>query len=202
LFCQLHTAFFGYDVNEIDVLVADYSNPNYKNNIQHIPATVTINPDYTFEATPDGAEIPRNDVAVLKLSQPVSSSKVIPMCRESYSNYTIAVCGMGDSDWLHPNKDKTQLQETQLQEKNPCLDKYGQFPDFDNNTQICLGPIRNQGPSSTCSGDAGGPAYPLSTSGQPLCVYGIVSYFRYHCDGNSLYTRVPYYYDWIKQQMQ
>merc|ERR1711941_59814 len=82
--------FIRYNEDErIDVVVGDFSNPNYKNNITTsiTPATVTINPNFTDGSFPANATINpldvtiQNDVAVLKLNQSVSSSKVIP-CAE------------------------------------------------------------------------------------------------------------------------
>merc|ERR1711879_109408 len=173
------------------VLVGDFSNP--KSHEFSIPAKVKINPNFT------GSPEYHNDVAVLKLSKSVSSSRILPMCTESYSNYSIAVCGMGRTEWNDP-KTPTQLQETEEEEKSRC-DPYN--PYFINKTQVCLAPIKGKSYSGLCFGDSGGPVYPLSpSSGQPICVYGIPSYGQGHCDGVTLCTRVSAYRNWIDQQMQ
>merc|ERR1711879_1073257 len=100
---------FADGYQSVDVYVKDFSNPNSKKTT--IPAArVYYNSGYT------GKPKYYNDVAVLKLSQSVSSSKVLPMCTKSYSQYTIAVCGMG---LIKANSDDlaNRLQETQQRPK-------------------------------------------------------------------------------------
>jgi len=181
--------YFGPEDDRIDVLVGDFSNPNAKKT--RISAKATINPGYNGKDA-------KYDVAVLKLSQSFSLSRILPMCTKRYSNYTIAVCGMGRTIWNDSDSaDPPQLKETKLQEKSSC----NEF-DFDKNTQICLGIMKGQRYSGACNGDSGGPAFPLSSSGQPICVYGMVSYGQTQCDGNTVYTRVSAYRNWIDQQLQ
>jgi len=181
--------YFGAADDRIDVLVGDFSNPNSKKT--RLSAKATINPGYNGKDA-------KYDVAVLKLSQSVSPSRILPMCTKSYSNYTIAVCGMGRTIWNDSDSaDPPQLKETKLQEQSSC----NEF-DFDKNTQICLGIMKGQSYSGACNGDSGGPAFPLSpSSGQPICVYGMVSYGQTQCDGNTVYTRVSAYRNWIDQQL-
>jgi len=179
----------------IDILVGDFSNPNSKKT--RISAKAIINPSYNGVASYNVGPI-KYDVAVLKLSKSVSSSRILPMCTKSYSDYTIKVCGLGRTNATDTNSaDPPQLKETELQEKSSC-------EEFDRNTQICLGTIKGGGDS--CMGDSGGPAFPLSpSSGQPICVYGIVSYGADNgplCGGDTIYTRVSAYRNWIDQQLQ
>jgi len=180
---------FADGYQSVDVYVKDFSNPNSKKTT--IPAArVYYNSGYT------GKPKYYNDVAVLKLSQSVSSSKVLPMCTKSYSQYTIAVCGMG---LIKANSDDlaNRLQETQLQEYSNCPG----YRFFDQKKQVCLGPSKGQTPTASCSGDSGGPAFPLTSSGQPKCVYGIVSYGFSSCNKDGIYTRVSDYASWINQHL-
>merc|ERR1712226_1745090 len=90
-----------------------------------------INPGY------NGQYDQGNDVAVLKLSQSVSSSRILPMCTKSYSKFTIGICGMGRTI-AEVHVDATQLQETDQEEKSNCS-PFNNI--FDKNKQICLAPI-------------------------------------------------------------
>jgi len=179
------------------VLVGDASNPNYKKTSKKIQATVTYHSGFT--GSPDF----KNDVALLTLSQGVSSSLALPLCTKSYSQYPITVCGMGQTSGYIFDSMPNQLQETQLQEESSC-GTFSTYPyNFDKTKQICLGPIKGNKKSSACFGDSGGPAFPLSKSGQPICAYGIVSYAEAKppCSGNSVYTRVSAYASWINQHL-
>merc|ERR1712117_375585 len=174
-------------------LVGDFSNPHSKKT--SISATVKYNSAFT------GSPNFKNDVAILTLSKGVSSSLALPMCTKSYSQYPIAVCGMGQTSGTNHNSMPNRLQETQLQEESSC-GRFSRYPyHFDKSDQICLGEIKGNKQSSACMGDSGGPAFPLSSSGKPICVYGIASYVSGNppCSGTSVYTRVSAYASWIQQ---
>jgi len=185
---------FADGYKSISVLVGDASNPNFHQTATKYQATVIYHPGFT------GQPNHYNDVALLKLSKGVSSSLALPLCTKSYSQYPIAVCGMGQTSGTNHDSMVNQLQETQLQEESSC-GQFSRYPyNFDKSDQICLGPIKGNKQSSACMGDSGGPAFPLSSSGRPICVYGIVSYGASNCDDpESVYTRVSAYYSWIKQ---
>merc|ERR1712004_15986 len=183
--------FYDKDYKGIDVLLSDFTDPNSE--LTLIPTRrLIINPGY------NGQYDQGNDVAVLKLYQSVSSSRILPMCTKSYSKYTIGICGMGRTV---ADVDATQLQETKQEEKSSC----SPFDNiFDKNKQVCLAPINSTSYSGPCFGDSGGPAYPLS-HGIVMCVYGIASYVQGGnppCRGNSVYTRVSAYATWIEQTIK
>jgi len=186
--CAAHCFADGY--KEIEVLVGDFSNPKSKKT--SISATVKYNSAFNYKNY--------NDVALLKLSKGVSSSLALPLCTKSYSQYPIAVCGMGQTSGTNKNSMPNRLQETQLQEQSSC-GRFDRYPtNFDPRIQVCLGEIKGNKQSSACMGDSGGPAFPLSSSGRPICVYGIVSYGSATCDEpESVYTRVAAYASWIHQ---
>jgi len=189
-----HCFLNGY--RSVAVSVGDFSNPNSKKTT--IPARVKVNPG--FKGPPNY----HNDVAVLKLSQTVSSSKALPLCTKDYSRYTILVCGMGETIGDNIYSLAKRLQETKLMETSSC-GEFDRWPvNFDKSEQICLGPIKGQSPTSACSGDSGSAAYPDLGSGNVPCVYGIASYVttKPMCGGNSVYTRVSAWANWIQQTMR
>jgi len=179
---------FADGYTSIEVLVGDFTDPHSKKT--SISATVKYNSGYT------GRPKFYNDVAVLKLSKGVSSSRILPMCTKSYYDYTIAACGMGQTSGYYDDSMPSRLQETKLQEHHHCTG----YPDFNKKYQVCLGPRDGHSFSATCMGDSGGPVFPLSHASDhhPKCVYGIVSYGSTNCDSYGVYTRVSAYYHWIK----
>ena len=134
-----------------------------------------------------------NDIALLKLEETVSSSLSIPLCQKSYkdSGYPLAVCGLGRTQFS-PAKHPKVLQEAIMMEttSDRC--------ELDGSKQICLipQPGRDQ---SACRGDSGGPVFPLSKSGDAICVYGVVSYGDFECKKFDVHARVSSYINWIEQ---
>ena len=71
------------------------------------------------------------------------------------------------------------------------------FSEIDHTKTVCLASSE----SRPCIGDSGGPLYPLTSSDEAVCVYGVTSYGREGCSGASVYTRVTGYIDWINKSM-
>merc|ERR1711879_50477 len=139
-------------------------------------------------------ETGENDIAVIMLRSRVPSSYTISMCKSTYSNYPIAVCGMGRINAKTGDHCKN-LVEVQLEES---VSGRGCYDMKSTKTEICL-LGRNK---DSCNGDSGGPAYPLDPqTGEPICLYGVVSYGSEECDGWGVYTRMSYYRNWVKQFM-
>ncbi|XP_075262553.1 chymotrypsin-like [Convolutriloba macropyga] len=180
--------FSGRGAISIKVQVGDFSR---KNRGRHTySATATIHANYDAESN-------ENDIAVLKLTKAVPSSRVLPLCQKSYSDKEIAVCGMGQTDGSDEDSLPSFLMETRLRETYQC-----RFSNFDPSTHVCLRSEDSE-QSGSCMGDSGGPAFPLSTDKQtPICVYGVVSFGNKYCSTDSVFTRVSAYRDWIKKQMQ
>jgi len=101
---------FADGYKSISVLVGDASNPNFHQTATKYQATVIYHPG--FSGPPNNY----NDVALLKLSKGVSSSLALPLCTKSYSQYPIAVCGMGQTSGHYSDSYPRRLQETQLEE--------------------------------------------------------------------------------------
>jgi len=135
----------------------------------------------------------RYDIALLYLSEKPRNRSPIRLCTHfEYSRYDINVIGMGatrggDSSPNFPDV----LQQVRMRESEPRYCGEGR-DEPDENTQICL---TGYGKDS-CGGDSGGPAFPEKSN---ICLYGIVSYGSFECDGWGVYTRVPSFKDWIEQ---
>ena len=128
----------------------------------------------------------RNDIALVKLTNPVFGRSSLKLCSESYHTHTLAACSM--EQFKNRLRKRPILQEIRLRETQFCFDS-----PFDNKKKICaVGEGRD-----TCKGDSGSPLYPL-VDDSPLCLYGIVSHGSEHCTGVGFYTRVSAYLDWIQ----
>ncbi|XP_063720050.1 trypsin-like [Symsagittifera roscoffensis] len=103
-----------------------------------------------------------NDIAMVYLSKNVSSSRVLPLCSAHYEHSLIAVCGFGYTT-ISPRQHPKVLQEMKVREIN---DKY-----CPSNNKVCL--VEDKNRASTCGGDSGGPAYPLTQRGSPVPLWNI-----------------------------
>lgn len=68
--------------------------------------------------------------------------------------------------------------------------------------QLCAGGEKGK---DSCRGDSGGPLMQFSRKLQKWYAVGIVSYGPTMCGMKNqpgIYTRVPYYLDWIKEKMR
>ena len=48
----------------------------------------------------------------------------------------------------------------------------------------------------------GSPTYPIDDDGNPICIYGLVSYGPKSCDEYSIHVRVQAYLDWIVENTE
>ena len=131
-----------------------------------------------------------NDIAVIKLPEPVSKLIPFPVCssKTAFSEHPLGSCGFGSVTRDFPGKPAKVLQETLMFEANASCQLV-----FKPSRQICVSSVRGR---DTCDGDSGGPLYPMKHN-RPLCLYGIVSRGGARCDGNGVYTRVSAYISWI-----
>ncbi|XP_075258473.1 chymotrypsin-like elastase family member 1 [Convolutriloba macropyga] len=160
-------------------------------------------------------EISLYDIAVLKLERKVSSNLTLKLCNECYPTKRIGLCGMGLTklNGFSPSV----LQEIVLKEvwKKQCpFQAVGHppevYPDeviWNLEVQACLRDPESK--QATCTGDSGGPSYPLDENGKPICLYGVHSFAPSGCNYlrmNDHYaiiaTRVSAFVDWIETQKQ
>ncbi|XP_021966516.1 trypsin-1 isoform X2 [Folsomia candida] len=145
----------------------------------------------------------KNDIALLKLSQPVDIVNTIrPVClpadsSESYDNEKAIVAGWGATEQGGSVSSTLQKVVVPIIPNKVCNWRtlyLGQITD----TQICAGELSSGGKDS-CQGDSGGPlVVNRGENGQKLLV-GVVS-FGFGCArpfAPGVYTRVSKYPEWI-----
>ena len=144
-----------------------------------------------------------NDIALLKLAEPVSSLKtnarVIDLPREfEENNFQLAsVSGFGDT---RENKGKPsnrlKIASLIIRPNHQCVARYDH--EFFPNMQLCAGLLR--GTNDTCQGDSGGPLFAKRPDGSNVLL-GVTSWG--HGCGRRLtpgiYTRVSRYLTWIRR---
>jgi len=176
----------------ITVYVGDYTTPNSTK--EPIPAKMIVDANYTDP--PMYLQVP----VVLKLSKSVDSSMALPLCNVSYSHDPhpppIAIAGVGVTSYT---PDPSRLQETWLKEVTNQFEIPQCSVEVYDQLQLCLIPLWLG--SSACTGDLGGPAYPL-ISGVPQCLYGYITGYTKNCDGDTIATRVSAYASWINKVIQ
>ncbi|XP_075258853.1 mite allergen Der f 3-like [Convolutriloba macropyga] len=143
---------------------------------------------------------------MLKLSRKPSilsdkKDSILPLCEHDYEGFQLAVCGMGyvnkttreDADVLQELKVDSLSQENCPSNMSDADGSIGSV--------ICM-MASNEVAGGVCSGDSGGPVYPLDADGEPICLYGIVSYGWNNCTFYSAHTRIPYFLDWIETNIE
>ncbi|XP_063711373.1 mast cell protease 1-like [Symsagittifera roscoffensis] len=173
-------------VKSVYVYEGDFSIPSSVKHKVHC-TSVRIYPGWDMRAK-------EGDLALLKLEDKFSLSKILPLCTESYKNHPIAACGMGRLSASGPTA--TVLQEAIFTET------VGGCPDskFNPIQQICLLGDKKQKQEMLSFPVSSGPIYPL-INGQAECLYGSLSYGSRHCTGWGVYTRVSDHSDWILKQI-
>lgn len=160
----------------------------------------TEHPDYKYP-------ILYNDIAVIQLDRVVNFSvykhpACLPFDDGVRSENFIAI-GWGHKKFA--GKESTKLLKVQLKNFGTrCLatTDIEELPNgYNATTQICIGSNEQK---DTCNGDSGGPV--LTYHQEYPCMYHVmgITSFGFGCDTPnvpSLYTRVHFYMDWIKQQI-
>ena len=140
-----------------------------------------------------------NNLALLQLSAPVSSDRVLQPCQyNAHFHKLLGTCGMGTMSSLKDDDYPTRLREGFFDETN-----YGCRRDNICTKRLFKGTKYG---ANICEGDFGSPLYTLhdSETSVPECVYGIASYSgdslraTSKCTGGSFFTNVPLFYDWIR----
>ncbi|CAF3648410.1 unnamed protein product [Rotaria socialis] len=146
------------------------------------------------------AQTHENDVAIIRLSKPVTISDKInviclPGAEARSENDTVWVAGWGTTSFQ--GQTSPVLKQTSLHTMpNRCGQIYGTY---NNQKQVCAG--AHGGGRDTCQGDSGGPLM-YESNGQWF-LNGIVSYGRECALAGypGVYARVSYYLPWIKSKL-
>ncbi|XP_030564145.1 venom protease-like [Drosophila novamexicana] len=149
-----------------------------------------------------------NDIALLQLDRAVSFSVYKhPAClpfHDGQDSENFIAIGWGHQRFA-ASKESTKLLKVQLKNfGTECLatTNLNELPNgYNVSTMLCIGSPENK---DTCNGDSGGPV--LNYHDEYPCMYHVmgVTSVGIGCDtGNvpSIYTRVHFYLDWIKQEM-
>lgn len=160
--------------------------------------SVVVHPEYTASAV-------YNDVALLKLSEPVTFTRVIqPAClwTDHELNRTVITAGFGLYDILEGDYiDISRKEPLDVLDTRLCEEQYANLEKFPRgiiDSQLCLGGDKRK--ADVCLTDSGSPVQ-VQTSATS-CTYhvvGIVS--NLVCDAvesPSVYTKVSSYIDWIE----
>ena len=82
------TLFFSTDMSTIEVIYGDFTSSTGRR--RGVVGSIVSHKDFDKDTG-------KNDIAIIRLSQPVPSINVIPLCSKSYRDHLIAVCGMGST---------------------------------------------------------------------------------------------------------
>jgi len=146
------------------------------------------------------AKTHQNDIAIIRLSKPVTISEKIniiclPGPEARNTNETVWITGWGTTSFEGETSDI--LKQSSLHTMpTRCGQIYGSY---NNEKQMCAGAYG--GGRDTCQGDSGGPLM-YESNGQWF-LNGVVSY-GYQCarDGfPGVYARVSYYLPWIRSKI-
>uniref|UniRef100_A0A3B5LJ76 Peptidase S1 domain-containing protein n=1 Tax=Xiphophorus couchianus TaxID=32473 RepID=A0A3B5LJ76_9TELE len=161
------------------------SNPN---EVVRKVVQITSHPNYSF---------PNNDIALLKMSEPVNfTSYISPVCLGASSSSFYS----GDPSWVTgwdplPSPGNLLEVEADIVGNGQCSCDYSELGDLINDNMICAG--FREGGKGPCFGDSGGPL--VTKQGDRWIQAGIVS-FTVDCAKSyfpSGYARVSQYESWI-----
>ncbi|XP_038135056.1 transmembrane protease serine 9-like isoform X1 [Cyprinodon tularosa] len=168
------------------------SNPN---EVNRTVSLISIHPDFNVATL-------TNDIALLKLSEPVSfTSFILPVCLATqnstfYTGVHSWITGWGNIESGVPLPSPQNLMEVKVPVvgNRQCKCSYGESTITEN--MICAG--LQEGGKDSCQGDSGSPM--VVKQGEHWIQAGIVS-FGSGCaepDSPGVYTRVSNYESWIK----
>uniref|UniRef100_A0A3Q2UJZ5 Peptidase S1 domain-containing protein n=1 Tax=Fundulus heteroclitus TaxID=8078 RepID=A0A3Q2UJZ5_FUNHE len=171
------------------IFIQEGSNPN---EVVRKVAQIVSHPDYN-------SRTPNNDIALLKLSKPVSfTSYISPVCLAASksifsSGVNTWITGWGTIGIPLPSPQNLMEVEVPIVENSQCNSSYGGNIITDN--MICAG--LQEGGKDSCQGDSGGPM--VSKQCGRWIQAGIVSFGRGCAQPNfpGVYTRVSQYESWI-----
>ena len=147
----------------------------------------------------DGNQGFPNDIAVIKLTSTIARNNYVtpvalPSSSENFeSSGDCWITGWGTLGFLQPSPDILYEASVDIYSKSTCRASYGTVI---SDGHICVGKKYKSG---SCSGDSGGPLTCKVNGVWKLA--GVTSFGVVTCSTSypSVYTRITYYRDWIRQ---
>jgi secreted trypsin-like serine protease len=161
-------------------------------------SSIQIHPDWDHRSVPYDA-----DIAVLVLKDKITYGMYIqPACLPAPTtnvfNTRGNVVGYGLTENTTTNENIPKFVEIpSVVDHEQCFWNSQVFKDFGSKRTFCVGERGKR----ACRGDSGSGFY--VKSGSTYTVNGIVSAGSFHCDDDqfAVFTNVPKFVDWIKQEM-
>ncbi|XP_048858090.1 tryptase-like [Brienomyrus brachyistius] len=153
--------------------------------------------------------IQRNDIALLRLSQPVETNQLVSLSKASdvfSSDAKCRVAGWGNTKQGVPLKKPGMLQElaVPLVKTQTCKEFYKDSLTVFDDSVFCagFGKTQNQQLSGTCQGDSGGPLMcTTNNKNRPWVQLGIVNQADGCGEKPTILASVTYYRRWIAEKM-
>lgn len=146
---------------------------------------------------------PDNDIALLKLDEPLQYSNVIqpiklPNTKEDFISQLVTVSGWGETESLDStSSEELRYIHQRIMERKICKERaiMAEPPVQLTKGMLCA-TTHDEEPRTICRGDSGGPVVLKDTS----ILVGIASFVvGYECgDTTDYYVRVSHYIDWIE----
>lgn len=154
--------------------------------------SVKAHEKYTIDSIQVAETEPMYDIGILKLKEDAPEGYINVKMEQNKDALTagmeVVLAGYGllnASPWFPTYA--TQLMKVTVNVDNPKL----------TDSQFTYKAIQLKG---SCSGDSGGPAYVVN-SDSSLTLVGVTSWGDSYCTKMGAYTSVPYFYDWIQNQI-
>lgn len=142
-----------------------------------------------------------NDVGLIHLPQKLQFNEYIKPVKlasneffNSYTNSPAVISGWGRIVDGGPSQQHLQYGYVTIMDLNACISAYANEPVRVTQGNICFDP---KGGVSSCQGDSGGPC--VSTITGELIGFTSFGHYKGCVYGPSVYSRITYYRDWIKQ---
>ena len=133
----------------------------------------------------------------MKFEDPVDPTWAIRVC-DAYPTYEkLAFAGMGRTGWADTAPYPQQLMQTEMEEVRALC-----VFDVQSKVEICArtpDPEKYVGP---CFGDIGSPLLVLESGRNAGCVYGLTSWVYKFCNGDTAFTRLTAYTEWISHNAE
>jgi secreted trypsin-like serine protease len=160
-------------------------------------SSIRMHPDWNYESVRFDA-----DIAVLVLKNTITYGTFVqPACLPAPStnvfNIRGTIVGYGLTETTNGHENRPKFVEIASVDHTTCLWKSHTFQVVGSERSFCAG----EWGKKPCRGDSGGGFY--TRNGDVFTVNGIVSSGSFYCDAGqfAVFTSVPNFVDWIRQEM-